>query len=334
MATVGSLLVVLRADTSPFATAFKSANGFVEKFSNSFTGRMIGSAAIVSTLDRAVDALADSLESMSRTGVSGLEALVDASEAFVRSLESIPVAGGMGRMLAVGFDAIMPGQSDADRARNNAAVDAMLARTKAIEAEAQRKVNAEIAEGVRLTESLLTPQEQHAAFLQRANELYDAGRISIDTYNRALGDGRPLAEAARSLAESQSLAKQFFQMTRTPLEVYESTIGRLNDLLGEGLISWETYGRAVRDARSQLETIVTVQTKQSGLMAIGGPSDFSTGIRDTSSFSSRNVVDRTQEQMKDNSKKQLDLSAEQIEQLKRIDQSVRDGHLIIDEVNI
>lgn len=57
-------------------------------------------------------------------------------------------------------------------------------------------------------------------------------------------------------------AARIFEQTRTPMERYESTIGELNDLVSEGAIDWETYGRAVRDARQELEETTS---KASGL---------------------------------------------------------------------
>ncbi|MEM6798000.1 MAG: hypothetical protein AAF589_00670, partial [Planctomycetota bacterium] len=57
-------------------------------------------------------------------------------------------------------------------------------------------------------------------------------------------------EAADDLARS---AAQVFEATRTPLEKYEQRIGELSDMLNAGVLGWDTYGRAIRDAREQLE---------------------------------------------------------------------------------
>ena len=66
-----------------------------------------------------------------------------------------------------------------------------------------------------------------------------------------------------TLAKVQALAtkldamkegKGVFDETRTPLEKYETKIGKLSDLLNSGAIDWDTYGRAVRSAREQLES--------------------------------------------------------------------------------
>lgn len=48
--------------------------------------------------------------------------------------------------------------------------------------------------------------------------------------------------------------QRIFEQTRTPLEQYEAQITRLNELLDAGAINWDTYGRAVKQARDKLES--------------------------------------------------------------------------------
>jgi hypothetical protein len=60
---------------------------------------------------------------------------------------------------------------------------------------------------------------------------------------------KELAEKLDAMKEGKSV----FDETRSPLEKYETRIGKLSDLLNSGAIDWDTYGRAVRQAREQLE---------------------------------------------------------------------------------
>jgi hypothetical protein len=62
-------------------------------------------------------------------------------------------------------------------------------------------------------------------------------------------------------------AKTIFDDTRTPMEKYETQIGKLGDLLNSGAINWDTYGRAVRKARAELEK--AAETKSPDLMVAG-----------------------------------------------------------------
>jgi hypothetical protein len=62
-----------------------------------------------------------------------------------------------------------------------------------------------------------------------------------------------LQQRQEALKAMQSEAKSIFDSTRTPLEKYNTTIERLGEMLNEGVLDWDTYGRAVRQAREELE---------------------------------------------------------------------------------
>jgi hypothetical protein len=59
--------------------------------------------------------------------------------------------------------------------------------------------------------------------------------------------------AKKKADELQQKGAAVIDATRTPLQKYDSKIGELSSLLGAGAIDWDTYGRAVRDARKELE---------------------------------------------------------------------------------
>ena len=67
-----------------------------------------------------------------------------------------------------------------------------------------------------------------------------------------------------------------FEATRTPMEKFESRITQLDTLLRTKAITWETYGRAVRNAREELEATAKTgggyaQAFDSNLISMGGP---------------------------------------------------------------
>lgn len=62
-----------------------------------------------------------------------------------------------------------------------------------------------------------------------------------------------LNAAKQQQEDMQQKAKAIFDETRTPMEAYEAKIGELSGLLNAGAIDWDTYGRAVRKAREELE---------------------------------------------------------------------------------
>jgi hypothetical protein len=69
---------------------------------------------------------------------------------------------------------------------------------------------------------------------------------------------KSMADRLDALKEGNAV----FNETRTPMEQYESKIGKLSDLLNDGAINWDTYGRAVRSAREQLEKAIYPQRPQ------------------------------------------------------------------------
>ena len=60
------------------------------------------------------------------------------------------------------------------------------------------------------------------------------------------------SEAMNRQMELMQKAKRVFEQTRTPLEKYEMTLSDLNEMLEKNLITWDTYGRAVRAAQAEL----------------------------------------------------------------------------------
>lgn len=62
-----------------------------------------------------------------------------------------------------------------------------------------------------------------------------------------------LSEAKKKAEEMQSKGKSVFDETRTPMEKYTERLTELSDLLSNGAIDWDTYGRAVRAAKGELE---------------------------------------------------------------------------------
>lgn len=56
------------------------------------------------------------------------------------------------------------------------------------------------------------------------------------------------AASAKALKEAQQEAANVFEDTRTPFEQMQIDIQRLDQLLADGRIGWDTYGRAVGDA--------------------------------------------------------------------------------------
>jgi len=83
-------------------------------------------------------------------------------------------------------------------------------------------------EGVRLTQSLMTPAEAYAAALVRINELRDAGALKGDNY------GRAVAKEAEAYTEAQ---KRIDDLANKADDFSVRAAGNIQDVLGQGLAS-------------------------------------------------------------------------------------------------
>lgn len=108
--------------------------------------------------------------------------------------------------------------------------------------------------------SLRSIAEQRAAL----EELVASRRISDEQYiarldeikaaeNDALGITKLQVEAEERRTQLFADGAAIFEATRTPLELYEQSLIRLNLLLQQGAIDQETYTRAVVDAQDKLD---------------------------------------------------------------------------------
>lgn len=114
-------------------------------------------------------------------------------------------------------------------------------------------------EGLKVTEQFLTPLEEYEKRVDELSGLLELNAISQETYNRALTkaaemlrDADPAVEAYNKKLEE---GKKVFEETRTPVEALYAEYERLNDLLAEGVISWDTYSRAVQMAAEEFDEL-------------------------------------------------------------------------------
>lgn len=105
--------------------------------------------------------------------------------------------------------------------------------------------------------------------IARIEKLKTIGKDTGPLYLRKLTEAaKELNAELKSLAELQALEKaqqkqqdlldqgiRIFEQTRTSLEKYDIKIAELGKLVNAGAITWDTYGRAVRQARKELESL-------------------------------------------------------------------------------
>lgn len=143
-------------------------------------------------------------------------------------------------------------------------------------AEEERRAEEALAQAmISLNSDVLTLTDS----LERQVATYGMSSRDAQLYELALrGATDEILEQARALdaqldalertTELQREAERVFEDTRTPLEAYEKELDKLNELLEEGLIDWDTYGRAVRKAREELEGVTSSAKEFAGPEAV------------------------------------------------------------------
>lgn len=112
----------------------------------------------------------------------------------------------------------------------------------------QAKAAAQTARDLRHKIGLL---EQEEKVLKRLEEI-QTGRAERD--RKILSAAAAAAEKQAELFKKQSqAAKRIFEQTRTPIEKYKAQIDKLNNFLSLGIITLDTYGRAVEDALEKFD---------------------------------------------------------------------------------
>jgi len=100
-----------------------------------------------------------------------------------------------------------------------------------------------------------TPQEIFTDKVVELNKMLDAGALSFETYNRAIIKYQEeLDTASKKTDEFAAAADALTQEVRTPQEVFSDKITELNEMLGVGEISPETYNRALGKYQDELNT--------------------------------------------------------------------------------
>lgn len=131
----------------------------------------------------------------------------------------------------------------------------------------QEYLNAELREAEQITRSLMTPTEKYAEKIGILNAHLNAGRLSIDTYIRAvesmqkeLPEAKAALDAARVAQDAMNReieeGKRLVEAMLLPEQRYEKELANLSRLLKAGRIDQDTYNRAVDKARSQLPAVI------------------------------------------------------------------------------
>ena len=101
------------------------------------------------------------------------------------------------------------------------------------------------------------------------------------------------ADAQLALAEQFEAGRQLGESLRNPLETYEDSLTRFNDLLEAGAISWETWGRAAVQAAERLIAAQGTEHVGGGAALSEGSNAAISAVNRARLESTDNVAERT-----------------------------------------
>ena len=113
-----------------------------------------------------------------------------------------------------------------------------------------------------------------ASGFDKIKDAAEKAALETDILNKQLlaGGGEGIEEMIVKMEELEKAAKGVFTATRTPMEQYEKKIGELGEMLAAGpaVMTKETYGRAIQQAREALEAaskvpVTAVETAAQGV---------------------------------------------------------------------
>ncbi len=133
----------------------------------------------------------------------------------------------------------------------------------------------------KVIEDTRTPLQAYQAGLAELNTLYATGLLPTENYQRAIQelaqDFREADAAQIQYTEDLAAVADLYEATRTPLELYNAEVERLNGLLNRGLIDQELFARGVAAAREELldlKPILTGIAEETGAAIQGAFADF------------------------------------------------------------
>ena len=155
-----------------------------------------------------------------------------------------------------------------------------------------------------------------------------AEKLLADTKAQHAAELKAIEEVAKAREALEAKGASLMESLRTPMEMYTDTIANLNMMLGEGVINWETYGRAVEKAQ---KSILDAEKKQreeeqkkiKEKVAIGA------AIRGQSgTFSIQQAQQRSLEKIREQEKLQLKQLQAQTQLLHELNQNVQTGTVV------
>jgi hypothetical protein len=146
------------------------------------------------------------------------------------------------------------------------------------------------------------------------------------TLASAEAEMKAIAEAAKAREALEKKGASLTESMRNPMEMYNDTLADLNSMLDAGVISWETYGRAVEKAQDDIKKSEEFKAKE---IKVAERQAMGAAIRGQSgTFSIQQKQQRTLERLREEERQQLKQLKQQTALLQSLNNNVQTGTVV------
>jgi hypothetical protein len=136
---------------------------------------------------------------------------------------------------------------------------------------------------------------------------------------------KAIEDAAKAREALEKKGASLTESMRNPMEMYNATLADLNSMLDAGVISWDTYGRAVAKAQDDIkksEEFKAKEIKVAERQAVG------VTLRGRGAFSIQQKQQRTLEKLREEERQQLRQLKQQTALLQQLNNNVQTGTVV------
>jgi uncharacterized protein related to proFAR isomerase len=149
---------------------------------------------------------------------------------------------------------------------------------------------------------------------------------NVEAHIAAMEKEKQAAELA--LKAREALEKKGLKLTeslRNPMETYNATLADLNSMLDSGVISWNTYGRAVAKAQEDIKKSDEFKAKE---IKVAERQAVGVTLRGRGAFSIQQKQQRTLEKLREEERQQLKQLKQQTTLLQQLNNNVQTGTVV------
>jgi len=145
------------------------------------------------------------------------------------------------------------------------------------------------------------------------------------TLAAAAAEQKAIEETAKAREALEKKGASLTDSLRNPMEMYNDTLADLNSMLDAGVISWDTYGRAVAKAQEDIKKSDEFKAKE---IKVAERQAVGVTLRGRGGFSIQQKQQRTLEKLREEERQQLKQLKQQTALLQKLNNNVQTGTVV------